>query len=124
MGADLLSAGGILAAFLAGGVALFAPCCIVFLAPSYLAAAAKNRRWRLIPLTFVFAAGLVLYWLTNNVLSIAQQWWINKTIAAERAERLDLAGLGCQARWPCRPDRRGRDLRQDRQEGLQGDVDE
>jgi hypothetical protein len=28
MGADLLSAGGILAAFLAGGVALFAPCCI------------------------------------------------------------------------------------------------
>ncbi|WP_226965968.1 hypothetical protein [Tessaracoccus defluvii] len=60
MGADLLSAGGILAAFLAGGVALFAPCCIVFLAPSYLAAAAKNRRWRLIPLTFVFAAGLAL----------------------------------------------------------------
>ncbi|SDL12355.1 cytochrome c biogenesis CcdA family protein [Tessaracoccus oleiagri] len=60
MGADLLSAGGVLAAFLAGGVALFAPCCIVFLAPSYLAAAAKNRRWRLLPLTFVFAAGLAL----------------------------------------------------------------
>lgn len=37
---------------------------------------------------FVFAAGLVLYWLTNNVLSIAQQWWINKTIAEERAKRL------------------------------------
>lgn len=60
MGVDLLGAGGILAAFLAGGVALFAPCCIVFLAPSYLAAAAKNRRWRLLPLTFVFAAGLAL----------------------------------------------------------------
>lgn len=60
MGVDLLSAGGVLAAFLAGGVALFAPCCIVFLAPSYLAAAAKNRRWRLLPLTFVFAAGLAL----------------------------------------------------------------
>ena len=53
-------AGGVLAAFLAGGVALFAPCCIVFLAPSYLAAAAKNRRWRLLPLTFVFAAGLAV----------------------------------------------------------------
>jgi cytochrome c biogenesis protein CcdA len=39
-------------------VALFAPCCIVFLAPSYLAVAVKNRRWRLLPLTFVFAAGL------------------------------------------------------------------
>ena len=30
---------------------------------------------------FVFASGLVLYWLTNNILSIIQQWWINKTIA-------------------------------------------
>ena len=37
---------------------------------------------------FVFAAGLVLYWLTNNVFSILQQWWINKTIAAERAARM------------------------------------
>ncbi len=37
---------------------------------------------------FVFASGLVLYWLTNNVLSIAQQWWINKTIAAQRAANL------------------------------------
>ncbi|MBI3368210.1 MAG: membrane protein insertase YidC [Burkholderiales bacterium] len=27
---------------------------------------------------FVFPAGLVLYWLTNNVLGIAQQWFINK----------------------------------------------
>lgn len=36
---------------------------------------------------FIFAAGLVLYWLTNNVLSILQQWWINKTIAADRAAR-------------------------------------
>lgn len=57
---DLLTTGSILAAFFAGGVALFAPCCIVFLAPSYLAVAVKNRRWRLLPLTFVFAAGLGL----------------------------------------------------------------
>ncbi len=55
---DLLTTGGILAAFFAGGVALFAPCCIVFLAPSYLAGAVRNRRWRLLPLTFLFAAGL------------------------------------------------------------------
>jgi YidC/Oxa1 family membrane protein insertase len=27
---------------------------------------------------FFFPAGLVLYWLTNNILSIAQQWWINR----------------------------------------------
>lgn len=57
---DLLTTGSVLAAFFAGGVALFAPCCIVFLAPSYMAGAVKNRRWRLLPLTFVFAAGLAL----------------------------------------------------------------
>jgi cytochrome c biogenesis protein CcdA len=57
---NLLTTGSVLAAVLAGGVALFAPCCIVFLAPSYLAVAVKNRRWRLLPLTFVFAAGLAL----------------------------------------------------------------
>ncbi len=60
MGSSLLTTGSILAAFFAGGVALFAPCCIVFLAPSYLAAAVKSRRWRLLPLTFVFAGGLSL----------------------------------------------------------------
>ena len=29
---------------------------------------------------FFFPAGLVLYWLTNNLLSIAQQWYINKQL--------------------------------------------
>jgi|APLak6261703504_1056268.scaffolds.fasta_scaffold00961_2 YidC/Oxa1 family membrane protein insertase len=32
---------------------------------------------------FFFPAGLVLYWLVNNVLSIAQQWYVNKMIHAE-----------------------------------------
>lgn len=59
MGA-LFTTGSILAAFLAGSVALFSPCCIVFLFPAYLAAAVKNRRWRLLPLSLVFAAGIAL----------------------------------------------------------------
>ena len=29
---------------------------------------------------FLFPAGLVLYWLTNNILGIAQQWFINKKL--------------------------------------------
>ena len=29
---------------------------------------------------FFFPAGLVLYWVTNNILSIAQQWFINKRL--------------------------------------------
>ncbi|MGZ8993525.1 MAG: membrane protein insertase YidC [Burkholderiaceae bacterium] len=33
---------------------------------------------------FFFPAGLVLYWLTNNVLSIAQQWYVTKKIANEK----------------------------------------
>jgi len=30
-----------------------------------------------------FPAGLVLYWITNTGLSIAQQWNINRLVAAE-----------------------------------------
>lgn len=56
----LFLGGSLLAAFLAGAVALFAPCCIVVLFPAYLAAAVRNARWRLVPLTLVFAAGIAL----------------------------------------------------------------
>jgi YidC/Oxa1 family membrane protein insertase len=33
---------------------------------------------------FFFPAGLVLYWLVNNLLSIAQQWYVTKQIAKEK----------------------------------------
>ncbi|HET8871922.1 MAG TPA: membrane protein insertase YidC, partial [Aquabacterium sp.] len=33
---------------------------------------------------FFFPAGLVLYWLTNNLLSIAQQWVINKQLGVTK----------------------------------------
>ena len=33
---------------------------------------------------FFFPAGLVLYWVVNNILTIAQQWYINKTIEKQR----------------------------------------
>jgi YidC/Oxa1 family membrane protein insertase len=39
---------------------------------------------------FFFPAGLVLYWLVNNILSIGQQWAITK--------RLESAGLGAAKR--------------------------
>jgi cytochrome c-type biogenesis protein len=54
----VLLGGSLAAAFLAGSIALFAPCCITVLFPTYLAAAVKNARWRLVPLTMVFAAGV------------------------------------------------------------------
>jgi len=34
-----------------------------------------------------FPAGLVLYWVTNTILSIAQQWNINRRIAASEARK-------------------------------------
>lgn len=36
---------------------------------------------------FFFPAGLVLYWVVQNLLSIAQQWHLNRTIAAETAAK-------------------------------------
>lgn len=54
----LFVGGSLLAAFVAGSVALFAPCCIVVMFPSFLAASVRNHRWRLVPLAFVFAAGV------------------------------------------------------------------
>ncbi|WP_088287278.1 membrane protein insertase YidC [Ideonella sp. A 288] len=32
---------------------------------------------------FFFPAGLVLYWLTNNILGIAQQWFINRQLGVK-----------------------------------------
>jgi YidC/Oxa1 family membrane protein insertase len=32
-----------------------------------------------------FASGLVLYWLMNNVFSIAQQFYVNQKLAKEKA---------------------------------------
>ena len=45
----------------------------------------QQRMMQLMPLFFTiimafFSAGLVLYWLMNNVLSFAQQWWITRRI--------------------------------------------
>jgi YidC/Oxa1 family membrane protein insertase len=34
-----------------------------------------------------FPSGLVLYWLTNTVLSIAQQWYVNRIVETEAAKR-------------------------------------
>jgi YidC/Oxa1 family membrane protein insertase len=45
----------------------------------------QQKIFQYLPVVFTimflwFPAGLVLYWLVNNLLSIAQQWYINKKI--------------------------------------------
>ncbi len=47
----------------------------------------QARMMKMMPIIFTvfflwFPAGLVLYWVTNNVLSIAQQWYITRSIEA------------------------------------------
>jgi YidC/Oxa1 family membrane protein insertase len=48
----------------------------------------QAKMMQILPIVFTgffafFPAGLVLYWLTNSVLSIAQQWRINKVLGAD-----------------------------------------
>ncbi|HEX5788834.1 MAG TPA: membrane protein insertase YidC [Woeseiaceae bacterium] len=52
----------------------------------------QARVMQIMPIVFTaffafFPAGLVLYWVTNTLLSIAQQWRINKLVHAETVAR-------------------------------------
>ncbi len=52
----------------------------------------QMRVMQIMPVIFTvffafFPAGLVLYWVTNTVLSIAQQWKINKVVEAEAKQQ-------------------------------------
>jgi len=52
----------------------------------------QEKIFKFLPLIFTFMmatfpAGLVLYWTTNNILSIAQQWFINRVMAAKKANK-------------------------------------
>ena len=57
---DLLLAGSLAAAFAAGMVAFFAPCCAGVMMPAYLAAIGGGRRLRVARLTAVYVAGVAL----------------------------------------------------------------
>ena len=49
--------GSLVAALIAGAIALFAPCCISVMLPAYFATSFQNRG-RLVAMTFLFAAGV------------------------------------------------------------------
>ena len=54
---DLFFSASLLAAFLAGMAALFAPCCITVLLPAYLASAFRERK-TILKMTFIFFFGV------------------------------------------------------------------
>ena len=48
----------------------------------------QAKVFKIMPVVFTlfflwFPAGLVLYWVVNNVLSILQQWYVNRQIERE-----------------------------------------
>lgn len=57
MDSSIFFGGSVIAAMVAGSVALFAPCCISVMLPGYFATAFQNRR-KLVAMTFLFAAGV------------------------------------------------------------------
>lgn len=57
MDSSLFLGGSVVAALVAGSIALFAPCCVSVMLPAYFAAGFHNRR-RLVAMTFVFGAGV------------------------------------------------------------------
>jgi cytochrome c-type biogenesis protein len=57
MGGSIFFGGSVVAAFVAGMIALAAPCCVSVMLPAYLASAFQNRRM-LVAMTFVFTTGV------------------------------------------------------------------
>ena len=57
MDTSIFFGGSVVAAVVAGSIALFAPCCISVMLPSYFASAFQNRR-TLVAMTFLFGAGV------------------------------------------------------------------
>ena len=57
MDSSIFFGGSVIAAVVAGSIALFAPCCISVMLPAYFASSFQNRRL-LVAMTFLFAAGV------------------------------------------------------------------
>ncbi len=57
MNSSIFFGGSVLAAVIAGAIALFVPCCISVMLPAYFASSFQNRRL-LVAMTFLFAAGI------------------------------------------------------------------
>lgn len=70
---DIIFSASIIAAFFAGMVALFAPCCITVLLPAYLASAFREKK-NILKMTFVFFAGIsvILVPIGLGAASLAQ----------------------------------------------------
>jgi len=56
----------------------------------------QAKVFRIMPIMFTvfmlfFPAGLVLYWIVNNSITILQQWFINKSVEKSRLNKTESA---------------------------------
>lgn len=86
---DALLAGSLAAAFAAGLVAFFAPCCAGVMLPTYLAAISGGSRLRVLPLSVLYVAGVALVVLPITLGASA----IASTIADWHAQLFVLGGV-------------------------------
>lgn len=75
---ELLLAGSLAAAFAAGMVAFFAPCCAGVMMPAYLAAIGGGRRMRVARLTAVYVAGVSLVVLPITLGAAAVAGYVSR----------------------------------------------
>lgn len=80
--------GSVVAAFVAGVIALLAPCCISVMLPAYFASSFQNRRV-LVAMTFVFAAGVATVILPLALGASA----LRKLVTAEHTTIYVVGGL-------------------------------
>lgn len=86
MDSSIFFGGSVIAAAVAGMLALFAPCCISFMLPAYFASSFQNRL-RLVAMTFLFAAGVA-----TIILPIALGASLLRQIVAAQHTAIYVAG--------------------------------
>jgi YidC/Oxa1 family membrane protein insertase len=62
--------------------------------PSNFTDPMQEKLFKWLPVVFTvfflfFPAGLVLYWLVNNIISIGQQWFVNKSIKLAKERKVE-----------------------------------
>lgn len=93
MGSSIFFGGSLIAAVIAGAIALFAPCCISVMLPAYFASSFQNRRV-LVAMTFLFAAGIASVILPLAMgASILRQLFSTQHILIYMAGSVFLLGL-------------------------------
>jgi cytochrome c biogenesis protein CcdA len=92
MESSIFFGGSAIAAFIAGVIALFAPCCISVMLPAYFASSFRNRRV-LVAMTFLFAAGIatVILPLAMGASALRQLFVTQHTLVYVAAGLLMLA---------------------------------